>query len=112
MCFEWTEEKVKLLIFGVVRDTIDGATGSIIVHPGAIPDVSSIIIYYLKDTFCNYHINNSKYSNIKYLSNNNIICNLAIKILQSYHIVLQRLFLRHIFQQYLIIVMQLKQTKK
>ena len=63
--FEWKEEKVKLLIFGVVRDNISIG----------IPDISSIIYYYLLNMLLNYHINNNKHSNIKYMNNNNIICN-------------------------------------
>ena len=61
--FEWKEEKVKLLIFGFVRDYI----------AIAIPDISSIIYYYLSTMLFGYHINNNKYSTVKYMSNNDII---------------------------------------
>ena len=66
--FEWTKPMIKLLIFGFVRDNINFA----------IPDISLIIYLYLLNMLLNYHINNNKYSNIKYMSNNNIICNFTI----------------------------------
>lgn len=66
--FEWDAKKVELFVFGYVREQIQSA----------IPDISSIIHYYVKDMLFDYHINNTKYSNIKYLSNDNIICDFRI----------------------------------
>ena len=66
--FEWNEQIVSLLVFGYVRENINFA----------IPDISSVINNYLKNMFFDYHINNKKYCNVKYLSNDKILCNFRI----------------------------------
>ena len=66
--FEWDDEKLDTLVYGYTRNNIKFG----------IPDISSIILIYIKHLFVNYHINNKKYSNIKYMNNNTIICNFRI----------------------------------
>ena len=63
--FQWNEKNINLLMYGYTRNNINFG----------IPDICSIIYIYLFDLLLNYHISNSKYCNLKYLSNNNIICN-------------------------------------
>ena len=63
--FEWNEETAKLFTVAFVRNNVNRA----------IPEISSIVYYYLRDILFDYHINNYKYSKIKYLSNNSILCN-------------------------------------
>ena len=73
--FEWDAHKVEALIFGFVRDNIDNT----------IPDISSIIRYYLKDNFFDCHIYNQQCSSIKYMSDNSITCNFNSKTKYKYY---------------------------
>ena len=63
--FKWSDDKILFLIFGYLKINIELG----------IDDISSIIFKYLKNFFIDYHINNKKYSNLSYMSDNTIICN-------------------------------------
>ena len=64
--FEWTEDKILFLTIGYTRIYIKMC----------VNDISSIIFKYLKNLLINYHINHPQHSNLTYMSNNNIICNI------------------------------------
>ena len=75
--FEWNEYRIKLLVWCITRRELKIG----------IKDLSSIIYYYLKDMLLNYHINNDRCSNIKYLSNNNTNIDVCIQhIHNNYHL--------------------------
>ena len=67
--FEWNKEKCQLICFGYLRQFIKIG----------IADIGSILYKYLSSMLFDYHINNDKYSNIKYMSNNTLLCNYYIK---------------------------------
>ena len=73
--FEWTDNKINLISFGMTRKY----------SKYAVPDISSIIIIYLKNMLINYHINNNNYSKIKYMSNNTFLCNFYFNNTKHYY---------------------------
>ena len=60
--FAWTIDKIKLLLFGMLRLHIQTA----------IPDLATIVLYYLEGMLINYHLHNNDYINVQYFSNKSI----------------------------------------
>ena len=67
--FEWNEEKCLLLCFGYLRQFIKIG----------ISDIGSILYKYLSSMMFDYHINNNKYSSIKYMSDNTFLLDFTTK---------------------------------
>ena len=68
--FEWDNYKIELLVYGMIRKNVNKKVG--------VRDISAIILYYTKNTLKDYHLHNSNYSTIKYLSDKSILCNFRI----------------------------------
>ena len=86
--FEWKEENIRLLAVGYTRNNINFG----------IYDISSIIFKYIKSMLIHYNINSNKYSKIKYMSDNSIICNFNTVLNgPTYETILFTPYISHLF---------------